>query len=115
MTKPIARTASIALLAGLAFGSPAAAHGVVSETFTLGVVDPGETAAVTLTCPHHHYVMSGGYDAVRRIAPAGPMVVTASYPASTRSWTVELENRSGRPTGVNEAQITVFAMCDHHW
>lgn len=103
------------LAAAVAFSTQATAHEVFSETLTLPVIASGGSQEVTITCPAHHYVVAGGYENNDQLNPTGPLVVTASYPATTRSWRIEVTNRSGRPTAINEARITLYATCDHHW
>lgn len=103
------------LAASLAFATSAGAHNVFSETFNLPVVGSGDTLEVEIRCPPHHFSISGGFSAGDRLAPDGPLVITASYPKTTRTWAVELTNRSGRPTGAQEASVTAFVTCDHHW
>ncbi|AHM04171.1 hypothetical protein roselon_01805 [Roseibacterium elongatum DSM 19469] len=107
--------ATTIVAAGLAVATQASAHEVFSETMTLPVIAAGGSQEVTITCPAHHYVVAGGFENNDQLNPAGPLVVTASYPASTRSWRIEVTNRSGRPTAINEASITMYATCDHHW
>ena len=101
-------------LATFAFVSQGLAHGPVEETFNLGVIGAGQTGEETVHCPHHHWVVSGGVVGGERLAPNGPLEVTGSYPSSTRAWTVQVTNGSGRPTGAQEASITVRALCGSH-
>ncbi|MCS6624165.1 hypothetical protein N0B44_14700 [Roseibacterium beibuensis] len=103
------------LAAALAASTQASAHEVFSETIQMPVVGSGDSQEVTITCPAHHYVIAGGFANNDQLTPTGPLVVTASFPASTRSWTIELTNRSGRPTSTREAMVTIYATCDHHW
>lgn len=97
----------------LALAAPAMAHENHDTPTVLPPIAPGASYEVTVQCPHPHseYVVSGGVQSLDQLRPTGPLVVTASYPSSTRSWTVELTNRSGRPTSVGEATIVVTALC----
>jgi hypothetical protein len=106
---------TVILAATVAFSTQAGAHEVFSETLPLPVIGSGDSEEVTITCPAHHYVVAGGYENNDQLTATGPLVVTASYPATTRSWRIEVTNRSGRPTAINEARITMYATCDHHW
>lgn len=102
--------------AAAAFATQAGAHEVQSKTVTLPVIGAGDSAEVTITCPAHHYALSGGYENNDQLRGAlGPLEVTASYAKSTRTWAVEFTNTSGRPTGAQEASVTISAYCDHHW
>jgi hypothetical protein len=106
------------LAAGLAIGSQASAHYVVSGETPVPALDPGESIEFTINCPHHlRYVVSGGVENNDQLNGArGPLVVTASYPKSTSSWAVEVTNDSGRTTSTVEARLTLYALCgySHH-
>ncbi len=97
---------------------PALAHSVVSDTFQIPSMRPantGDTALVTIECPHGHYVVAGGYRDLDQLnGSVGPLEVIASFPSSTRSWSIELVNASGRLTGAQEASVTMYVVCDHH-
>lgn len=101
--------------AGLALATQASAHHVLSGTTPVPSLAPGASQEFTITCPHHQYMISGGYENNDQLNATGPLVVTASYPKTTRSWAVEVTNRSGRPTSVLEAELTLYVTCDHHW
>ncbi|MBM7066162.1 hypothetical protein [Actibacterium sp. 188UL27-1] len=104
-----------ALIAAVAaISTQAGAHGVVTEAVQLPVIGVKDTHTVTVTCPGRHYAIAGGFHAGERVYPDGPIMVTASYPKNTRSWTVEFTNRSGRPTASTEANASVYVMCEHH-
>ncbi|MEJ6393960.1 hypothetical protein V8J82_11875 [Gymnodinialimonas sp. 2305UL16-5] len=98
--------------AAMAFATQASAHTVVSQTVSLPVIAAGGTTDVVLTCPHHQYVVAGGYQAGD--GWTGSMRVTADEPGSTQSWAVEVTNNSGRPTVAGEVSITVSATCGSH-
>lgn len=104
--------AFMATLFAAAMASPAAAHGVHSHTVDLPVIGSGDSYEVVLKCSHG-YALSGGVKKGTRMSPGGPLMITGSYPKTTRSWAVELTNRSGRPTGAMEASVTVYAMCGY--
>ena len=101
--------------AGVALASQASAHHVFTEEVAMPVVAPGASVTLTIHCPHHHYSVSGGYEAGDRVSPNGPMMATGSYPGTTQSWSVEFTNRSGRPTIAGEATATLYVTCQHHW
>jgi hypothetical protein len=106
------------LAAGLALGSQASAHYVVSGETPVPALSPGESIEFTVNCPSHlHYVVSGGVENNDQLNGAqGPLIVTASYPKTTSSWAVEVTNDSGRTTSVVEARLTLYALCgySHH-
>lgn len=102
------------VVTAVAFASQGLAHGVEKSTVTLPVIAPGGSTTVTITCSGHHYARSGGFENNDQLLGArGPLEVTGSYPASTRSWAVEVTNNSGRPTAINEARATIYAMCGY--
>lgn len=105
-----------ALAAGLAIGTQASAHYVVSGETPVPALDPGDSIEFTITCPHHlRYVVSGGVQNNDQLnGRVGPLIVTASYPKTTRSWAVEVTNKSGRPTSVVEARLTLYALCGYN-
>lgn len=107
---------SVAVMAvGFAFGSQASAHEVVSGTTPVPPLDPGASQEFVIHCPGHQYVLSGGVENNDQLRGAlGPLVVTASYPKSTRSWAVEVTNDSGRPLSIVEARLTLYALCGYH-
>lgn len=106
---------TIAVGAIFAFATPAFAHNVVSDTVTVPVIAAGGSATLTITCPHHHYAIAGGFGNEGDGAWTGSIDVTANYPQSTRTWAVEVTNRSGRPTGAQQFTGTLYVTCDHHW
>jgi hypothetical protein len=102
------------LAAGLALGSQASAHYISSGTTPVPALNPGESIEFTINCPHHRYVVSGGVENNDQLNGArGPLVVTASYPKTTRSWAVEVTNDSGRRTSIVEARLTLYALCGY--
>ncbi|WP_425098317.1 hypothetical protein [Tropicibacter sp. S64] len=105
--------ALFASLFAAALASPALAHEIESSTVTLPVIGAGATHEVVIHC-HHGYALSGGVKKGKRLFPTGPLVVSGSYPKTTRSWAIEFSNRSGRPTGAMEANATVYALCGYH-
>ena len=104
------------LAAGLALGTQASAHYVVSGETPVPALSPGESIEFTINCPRHlHYVVSGGVANNDQLNGArGPLVVTASYPKTTSSWAVEVTNDSGRTTSVVEARLSLYALCGYH-
>ncbi|WP_136441509.1 hypothetical protein [Pacificoceanicola onchidii] len=102
----------LATVFAAAIASPALAHGVHSHSVDLPVIGSGASHEVVIKCSHG-YALSGGVKAGDRMSPNGPLMITGSYPKTTRSWAVELTNRSGRPTGAMEASVTVYAMCGY--
>ncbi|MCT4683694.1 MAG: hypothetical protein N4A39_08175 [Roseicyclus sp.] len=112
-TKKIISAAVIA--AGFAFGTQAGAHEVVSGTTPVPALAPGASQEFVINCPGHQFVLSGGVENNDQLRGAlGPLVVTASYPKSTRSWAVEVTNDSGRPLSTVEARLTLYALCGYH-
>ncbi len=110
--KKITTTAFLAT--ALAFASQVTAHEYSNSPISLPPIGPGASYSVTVTCPHHwEYIVSGGVSSLDQLNPTGPLVVTASYPDSTRSWTVEFTNRSGRPTAVGEASAVITPLCNY--
>lgn len=103
------------LAAGLAIGTQASAHYVVSGETPVPALGPGESIEFTITCPHHlRYIVSGGVENNDQLRGAlGPLIVTASYPKTTSSWAVEVTNKSGRTTSVVEARLTLYALCGY--
>ena len=104
-----------AISAAFFVATQASAHDVMSASTPLPVIAAGASTEMTINCPAGHYAVSGGYADLDQLNPTGPLEVTASYPSSTRSWTVEFTNGSGRPTGMREAEVTLYVTCDHHW
>ncbi len=108
------KTLVATLFAATAFGaSQTAAHGPETATVLLPVISAGGSFKATIKCSHGHYVMAGGVQNIDQLTSRGPLVVTASYPMDTHSWTVEFTNDSGRPTGKQEATVTLFALCGY--
>ncbi|MFW2545117.1 hypothetical protein ACN2XU_21000 [Primorskyibacter sp. 2E107] len=103
----------IAALFATAIAAPAVAHDIESRTVALPVIGAGDAYEVVIKC-HHGYALSGGVKKGKRIFPDGPLVVSGSYPKTTRSWAIELTNRSGRPTGAMETSATVYSLCGYH-
>jgi len=97
-----------------AFSVPANAHEVYHATVTVPPVSSGASTEIALTCPGHLYAIAGGFANNDQLNPASPLIVTANYPKSTRTWAIELTNGSGRPTSVDEARVTLYITCDHH-
>lgn len=112
-SKSILRT--LAAATAMVVASQASAHGVVTATTAVPGISSGGSAVLTINCPHHHYAIAGGYQNDESLNPNSMLVVTGSYPASTRSWAVEFTNRSGRPTVASEAEVVLYVTCDHHW
>ena len=104
------------LAAGLALGTQASAHYVVSGETPVPALSPGESIEFTIHCPHHmRFVVSGGVENNDQLRGSlGPLVVTASYPKTTSSWAVEVTNDSGRTTSVVEARLSLYALCGYH-
>lgn len=114
-TKKIVGTAIVA--AGLSLGSQAVAHEVVSGVTPVPPLAAGASQEFTITCPHHRFIVSGGVENNDQLrGNQGPLIITASYPKTTRSWAVEVTNDSGRPLGVREARLELYALCGfvHH-
>lgn len=102
------------MAAGLTLASQASAHEVVSATTPVPVLDPFESIEFTINCPHHRFIVSGGVENNDQLRGAlGPLMVTASYPKTTRSWAVEVTNNGGRPTAIREARLTLYALCGY--
>ncbi|MDJ0820686.1 MAG: hypothetical protein QNJ09_02605 [Paracoccaceae bacterium] len=102
-----------ALATGLGLASQAAAHVVESGTMQLSPIASGAKYVVEHTCTHHGYALSGGLTIDKQVTTYGPLVVTGSYPKSTRTWAVELTNKSGRPTGAMEVMVTIRVLCGY--
>jgi hypothetical protein len=103
---------------GLALASQASAHEVVSGTTPVPPLAAGASQEFVINCPHHRFVVSGGVQNNDQQAASrvGPLVVTASYPKTTRSWAIEVTNDSGRTLSTVEARLTLYALCgyQHH-
>lgn len=99
------------LFAALSVGSQSFAHEDHDTVHQLPPIPAGDSYSVTVRCPHNQYIVTGGVENIDQLNPTGPLVVTASYPSSTRTWTVEFTNRSGRPTSVGEATVTITPLC----
>ena len=100
----------LALAAITATGTQATAHGIEATTQNIQLA-AGTSETVSVSCHGHHNVTGGGYDILTQINPTGPIVVTASYPSAKNTWSVDVANRSGRPTNNSETQIAVYAIC----
>jgi len=113
--KTLKNTAKLTVLAAvMAIGSQASAHEVVNNTVTLQSIAAGATEEFVITCPHHYqYVVSGGVKINKQLTSNGPLMVTSSYPKTTRSWAIEFTNRAGRPTGAQEVNVTFSALCNY--
>ncbi|WP_425038608.1 hypothetical protein [Primorskyibacter sp. S187A] len=101
------------LAAALGLASQAYAHGPETKTMALPSIAAGASMDVSITCSHGHSVMSGGVQGIDQLNATGPLVVTGSGASSTSTWTATLTNRSGRPTGANEASVTLTALCGY--
>jgi hypothetical protein len=87
----------------------------VSGTTPVPPLAAGASQKFVIHCPHHRFVVSGGFANNDQLNGAlGPLVVTASYPKTTRSWAIEVTNDSGRPLSTGEARLTLYALCGYH-
>ncbi len=102
-------------VATLTIASQATAHWDQDTVHVhLPSIAAGASYSVTVTCPNRlEYILSAGVQSIDQLNPTGPLVVTGSYPSSTRSWTVEFTNRSGRPTAINEASAVITPLCGY--
>jgi len=109
------KTLKLTMLAGaMAIATQASAHEVVNNTMTLEPIAAGATKEFVVACPHSwQYVVSGGAKINKQLTSNGPLLVTASYPKTTKSWAIELTNRAGRPTGAMEVNATFTALCNY--
>ncbi len=101
-----------AMAAGLGFATQATAHEVESVTMNLTPIAAGPSRVIEHTCSHG-YAISGGVSSLEQVTSYGPLVVTGSYPSNTRTWAVQLTNKSGRPTGAIEVTVTIQALCGY--
>lgn len=112
MKLDLKKTVAIAVLASaMSVASQVGAHEDHDTPVNLPSIGPGASYSVTVHCPDNQYIVSGGVESIDQLNPTGPLVVTASYPSSTRTWTVEFTNRSGRPTAINEASAVITPLC----
>lgn len=88
----------------------ASAHGI-EQTSRAVTIASHASETISVSCHGNHKVTGGGYKLNDQRSPDGPVVVTASYPSSAGTWTVDVTNRSGRETVNNESVISVYAIC----
>lgn len=116
MSATLKLLSAVTLAAGVTLASQAAAHHVVSGTTPVPPLAPGASQEFVINCPHHSFVVSGGVQNNDQQAASrvGPLVVTASYPKTTRSWAIEVTNDSGRTLSTVEARLTLYALCGYN-
>ena len=73
------------LATGVVFATQLRAHEVVESSMTLPVIAAGESKEISISCPGHHYALSGGFKNNHKAKARGPLSVTASYPKSTNT------------------------------
>lgn len=111
--KKISKFAACSMAVFLLQTTGALAHWIDRVDVFIPAVAGGETFSVSATCSSGH-VTGGGYELDRRLTSDGPMVVVKNRPTDSRTWTVELVNRSSAPTPNAVFTASAYIVCTEH-